>query len=48
MCCAKKVLFTSRLVKGARLNNSMKNSSCDSIPCYERRWLEIEGKDSSV
>jgi len=48
MCCPKKLLFTSRLVKGARLNNSLENSFCESIPCYQRRWLETEGKDSSV
>lgn len=48
ICCSTKVLFISRLVKGARLNHSMDNSSCESISSYERRWLQIEGKDSSV
>lgn len=48
MSCPKKLLFKARLVKCARLNNSVGNSPCERIPCYQRRWLEIEGKDSSV
>lgn len=48
MCCPNKWLFTSRLVKGARLNSSIENSSCVNIPWYQRRWLETEGKDSLV
>lgn len=48
MCCPTKVLFICSLVKGARLNNSKKNSSWENISSYERRQLQIEGKDSSV
>lgn len=48
MCCPTKVLFISRLLKGATLSHSMENFSCESISSYERRWLHIEGKDSSA